>query len=158
MMRTIDAMIVVNILMAPIFLGSVFLLTELPIFYNIKLLTLQLAYLSMPSGLVFGLIAGIWYTKEQLKILEKNNEFKRNGFNKINIVILTGFAVFLFLFFIIIYFELQQLVGPGLFIFVVSGTFSLAIVRIILINSWQKKQRSIIMQDSKKFYTIPYPP
>jgi hypothetical protein len=63
LMRTFDVMLIGTVLISLLFLGSVFLLIDIPIFNRVDPLTLELAYLGLCLGLVFGLFSGVWYTK-----------------------------------------------------------------------------------------------
>jgi hypothetical protein len=160
-MRTFDAMLVAIALITPFFLGSVFLLIDIPIFNRVNSLSLELAYLGLGLGLAFGLFAGGWYTEEQLRILTINREFKGLGSKKINVAVLVGLAVFLVFSFFILYFKTSALsyaLANGLILFVPSATFTLGIIRIVLVNSWEKREKKIVMQEWNKFYFIPYPP
>ena len=156
-MRTFDAMLVATALITPLFLGSIFLLIDIPIFNRVNQLSLQLAYLGLFLGLVFGLFAGRWYTKTQLRILAIKNEFKGLGSKKINIAVLIGLTIFLVFSFSVLYFRLDAL-AISLILFVFSATFDLAITRIVLVHFWEKREEKIIMQEWNKFYAIPYPP
>ncbi len=160
-MRTFEAMLVATALITPLFLGSIFLLIDIPIFNRVNPLSLQLAYLGLCLGLVFGVFAEKWYTNEQLKILAINHEFKGLGSKKINIAVFGGFTIFLVFSFFILYFKTSALsfaLGNSLVLFVLSGTFIGGITRIVLINSWEKREKQIVMQEWNKFYVIPHPP
>ena len=159
-MRTFDSMLIAIILTTPLFLGSVFLLVDVPIFNSVSSFSLASAYLGLCLGLVFGLFAGRWYTMEQLNILAVNHEFKGLGSKKINVAFFGGFAVFLVFSFFILYFKTSALsfaLANSLVLFVISATFTLGITRIVLVNSWEKHEKKIVMQQWNKFYTLPHP-
>jgi hypothetical protein len=162
-MRTFDSMLIALGLITPIFLGSVLLLIDIPIFNRVNPLSLELAYLGLGLGLTFGLIAGRWYTKEQLKFLTINHEFKGLGSKKINVAVVVGLAIFLVFSFFIFYFKTSALsyaLANSVILFVPLATFTLCIIRIVMINSWEKHEKKVVMQEwnKNKFYYIPYPP
>lgn len=156
-MRTFDAMLSSVLIITPIFLVSVFLLIDIPIFNRVNQLSLELAYLGLFLGLVFGLFAGRWYTKTQLRILAINNEFKGLGSKKIGTAVFVGLTMFLVFSFSVLYFRLDAL-AISLILFVFSATFALGITRIVLVHFWEKREEKIIMQEWNKFYAIAYPP
>ena len=149
------------LLITPIFLGSVLLLIDLPIFNPVTPFSLTIAYLGLCLGLVFGLFSIRWYTKEQLKILEKNYEFKDAGSKKLNVAVYGGTAIFVVFSFFLLYFKTSIFAQPlanGLILFVISATFIASIIRMRLIKSWEKQEEKIVMMEWRKFYVIPYPP
>ena len=157
-MRTIDSMMVAILLITPIFLGSIFLLVDIPIWNRISPVTLEFAYAGLGLGLIFGVCAGGWYTKAQLRILAKNYEFKGLGLSKKTIAsILVATGVFAAFSLLVIYYHLGNLAN-SIFLFGVSATFTLCITRIAMVNSWQKREEKIVIQEKNKFYVIPYPP
>jgi hypothetical protein len=155
--KTVEANLIALGLITPFFLGSVFLLIDIPFFNNVNPFFLTFAVLGLILGLVFGLFAGRWYTKTQLKILEKSNGFKGVGSIKITITLFVGTAIFLICAFLIYFFEMS-LLTPSLALFVISGTFTFIISRIYLVNMWEKREEKIMMQGYNRFYAIPYPP
>jgi hypothetical protein len=152
--RAFDATLAGIILITPLFLGSVLLLIDIPIFNPINPFSLAVVVLGLCLGLVFGLFAGRWYTKEQLRILAINNEFKGLGSKKITVAVSAALAIFLAISFFVQYFKATAL-GGSLIFFVVSATFTLFIIRMILITSWEKHEGKIIMMEWHKFYVIP---
>jgi hypothetical protein len=156
-MRTFEVMLLGTIMITLIFLGSLLLLIDLPIFNRIDPLTLDLAYLGLGLGLAFGFFVGVWYTEEQLKILAIKNEFKGLGSKKITAAVYTALAIFVTFSFFMLYFNAITLFS-GYILFIISGTFAIYLVRIFMVNSWEKHEKKIVMQENKKFYVIPYPP
>lgn len=152
--RAFDSMLVGLILISLIFVGSVVLLIDIPIFNPVSQFSLIMAVLGLFSGLAFGLFAGRWYTKEQLRILAVSSEFKGIGSRKILVAILSGMAIFLVFSFYILYFKVAVL-GVSLTYFVVSATFAMYIVRMSLISLWEKHKGKTIFMDWKKIYAHP---
>jgi hypothetical protein len=103
--RALDSMLAGLILISLIFAGSVILLIDIPIFNFVSQLSIVIAILGLCLGLSFGLFAGRWYTKEQLRILAKCDEFKGIGSRKIAVALLSGMTIFLVYSFYIIYFK-----------------------------------------------------
>ncbi len=155
--RTLNANFYALILITPIFLGSLLLLIDIPIFNYVSPLSLFLAVFGLCVGLVFGIATGLWYTGEQLRILSVNNEFKGIGSKKIRVAIAFGFAIFLGFSFFTLYFDVR-FVMPSFILFVISATFALPIARLIMVRSWEKKEMKIVMQEWNKFFVIPNPP
>ena len=63
--------------------------------------------------------------------------------------------------FFIVYFRTSALsfaLANSFILFVFSATFTFCIIRFVLINSWEKREKKIVMQEWNKFYVIPYPP
>ena len=161
MMKASESALIGIILTAPIFFGSVFLLIDLPIFNPVNSTSLAIAYLGLCLGLVFGLFAMRWYTKEQLEILRKNNEFKGAGSKKLNVGAYSGTAIFVVFSFFLLYFRTSVLahdLAIGLILFVFSAVFFGIIIRMRLIISWERQEEKIVMMDKRKFFVIPYPP
>jgi hypothetical protein len=156
-MRTFEAMLGVTVLITLIFLGSVFLLIDIPIFNPVDPLSLELAYSGLCLGLISGFFVGVWYTKEQLKILAIKNAFKGIGSKKIAVVIYTGLAILVAFSFSMLYFDVA-LLRSSYVLFVISGTFALCVVRLVLVSFWEKREKKIVMQDWNRFYILPYPP
>jgi hypothetical protein len=155
--RVFDATLVGLIFSTLLFLGSVFLLIDIPIFNPVNPFSLAIAYLGLCLGLVFGLFAGRWYTREQLKILTTNNEFRGLGSRKIRVIVFGGSSIFLLFELSIIYLKASALVN-SLALFIFSATFTMFVIRMILLISWEKHERKIVMAEWNKFYVIPYPP
>jgi len=156
--RAFDANLVSFILITPIFLVSVFLLIDIPIFNTVNPLSLAIAFLGLCLGLVFGLFAGRWYTMEQLRLLATNNEFKGLGSKKINNALIIGLAIFLVFFIFIFSFITNPLaiaLGNSLVLFTISATFTESVMRILLIKSWERHEEKIVMMEWNKFYVIP---
>lgn len=152
--RALDSMLGGLILISLIFVGSVILLIDIPIFNSVSQFSLVIAVLGLFLGLGFGLFAGRWYTKEQLRILEISNEFRGIGSRKIVIALLSGMTIFLVFSFYVLYFKVAIL-GVGLTFFVISATFAMYIMRMKLISSWEKHERKIIFTDWKRIYALP---
>jgi hypothetical protein len=155
--RALDSMLVGLILISLIFVGSVILLIDIPIFNSVSQLSIVLAVLGLCLGLTFGLFAGRWYTKEQLRILAISNEFKGLGSRKILVALLSGMTLFLIFSSYVLYFKVTAL-AISLIYFVISATFTMYIARIKLISSWEKKEEKIIFADWKRIYALPNPP
>jgi hypothetical protein len=153
-----DASLVGFILITPIFLGSIFLLIDIPIFNPVNPLSIVAAALGLCLGLVFGLFAGRWYTNEQLRILIIDNEFKGLGSKKLNVAVFAGLAIFLIYSFFTLIFDIIFL-GNSLVLFVVSATFTGFLARMVLIKSWERREERIVLMEWNKFYVIPkHPP
>jgi hypothetical protein len=58
--RAFDASLVGIILITPLFLGSIFLLIDIPIFNPINPISVVAAVFGLCLGLVFGIFAGRW--------------------------------------------------------------------------------------------------
>jgi hypothetical protein len=137
------------------------LLIDIPIFNPVTPLTLAIAVLGLCMGLFFGLFAERWYTKEQLRILAINHEFKGLGSKKINDAFFVGLAIFLVFFIFILFFITNPLaiaLGNSLVLFTISATFTGSVMRMFLIKSWERQEEKIIIMEWNKFYVIPYPP
>lgn len=154
--RAFDSMLAGFALISLIFVGSVILLIDIPIFNPVSQFSLVIAVLGLCLGLAFGLFAGRWYTKEQLRILAVRNEFKGLGSKKIVVALLSGMTIFLVFSFYIVYFK-NSVLGVSLTYFVVSSTFTMYIARMKLISSWEKREAKIIFSDWKRFYALPKP-
>ena len=107
--------------------------------------------------LSFGLFAGRWYTKEQLRILTINNEVKGLGSRNILVALLSGMTVFLIFSFYVLYFK-QAALAISLIYFVISATFTMYLARMKLIRSWEKQEEKIIFADWNRIYALPWPP
>jgi hypothetical protein len=152
--RAFDLMLAGLILVSLLFVGSVILLIDIPIFNPVSQFSLVMAVLGLFIGLVFGLFAGRWYTREQLGILAIGNEVKGLGSRKTVIALLSGLTLFLVFSFYILYFKVAVL-GVSLTYFVISATFAMYIIRMRLIRSWEKHKGKIIFTDWKRIYAIP---
>ena len=155
--RAFDASLVGIILITPIFLGSIFLLIDIPIFNPVNQLSIVAAVLGLGLGLVFGLFAGRWYTREQLRILIVNNEFRGLGSKKLNVAVFAGLAIFLFYSFFTLVFDIIVL-GNALVLFVISAIFIGFLARMLLIKSWERREERIVLMEWNKFYVIPQHP
>ena len=155
--RAFDSMLIGFALISLIFIGSIILLIDIPIFNTVSQFSLIIAVLGLSLGLAFGLFAGRWYTKEQLRLLAINSEIKGLGSRKILIALLSGMTVFLIFSSYVLYFKVAVL-GVSLTYFVISATFTMYIARMKLIGLWEKQERKIIFTDWKRIYTLPNPP
>ncbi len=152
--RAFDSMLAGFILISLIFVGSVILLIDIPIFNSVSQFSLVIVVLGLFLGFGFGLFAGRWFTVEQLRMLALSNEFKGLGSRKIVIALLSGMTVFLVFSFYVLYFKVAVL-GVSLTYFVVSATFAMYIVRMRLISSWEKHEGKIVFMDWKRIYALP---
>jgi len=100
------------------------------------------------------LFAGNWYTKQQLSILSEKIEFRGLGSKRLYYALFSGLTIFLvYSFFVIFYNEIAF--AEGLITFVISATFALYVIRLIVVYSWEKRVRKIMMMEWNKFYAIP---
>lgn|SRR5208283_1539103 len=153
-MRVIDATLIGLALISLIFVGMVFLIVDIPIFNSINPVSIEIADLGMFLGLAFGLFAGNWYTKQQLSILSEKIEFRGLGSKRLYYALFSGLTIFLvYSFFVIFYNEIAF--AEGLITFVISATFALYVIRLIVVYSWEKRVRKIMMMEWNKFYAIP---
>ena len=148
-----DATIIGLVLISLIFSGMVFLLVDIPIFNSVNPFSLETAILGVLLGLTFGLVVGHWYTKLQLKILFEKNEFKGLGLRSVYYAVFSGLSVFLICSFFVFYYR-SVVLGNSLITFVISATFTAYIMRLILVSSWEKNTRKIVMMSLDRFYTI----
>jgi hypothetical protein len=150
--RVFDATLIGLILMAFIFLGSVALLIDIPIFNYVEPTLIYGCYIGLLLGLALGYFAGKSYTKKQLELLDKNNEFRGGvGSTKLEatmLLVLTGFVLLCFLG---VYLDLQAL-GYGLILFAISGTFALFVGRFFKVKDWEGNTGKIVMMTKKRFY------
>jgi hypothetical protein len=152
--KAFDSMLAGLVLISLIFVGSVALLIDIPIFNSVNQFFLAIVVLGLFLGLGFGFFAGKWYTLEQLRILALNNEFKGIGSKKILFALISGMTVFLVFSSYVLYFKVIIL-GVSLTYFVVSATFSMYLVRMKMISSWEKHEGKTIFTNWKKIYALP---
>ncbi|MGD6807038.1 MAG: hypothetical protein ACQCN4_08780 [Candidatus Bathyarchaeia archaeon] len=158
-MRAFDATLAGLILISLIYLGTVFLIIDIPIFSYVNPVSLTVVVIAMFIGLAFGLFAGRWYTKEQLNLLNQKNEFQGLGTKRIYYAMFSGLAIFLAFAFFTMYYGLMDLAN-SLVVFTISALFTLFIIRIILISFWEKKNRKIILFSfgwNNRVFAIPNP-
>jgi hypothetical protein len=153
-MRVIDATLIGLALISLIFVGMVFLIVDIPIFNSINPVSIEIADLGMFLGLAFGLLAGNWYTKQQLSILSEKIEFRGLGSKRLYYALFSGLAIFLIYSFFVIFYN-KIAFAEGLITFVISATFALYVIRLIVVYSWEKRVRKIMMMEWNKFYSIP---
>jgi hypothetical protein len=152
--RAVDSTIIGLVLIGLVYLGTVFLIIDIPIFNYVSPVSLAVVILAMFFGLAFGLFAGSWFTKEQLKLLIDKNEFRGLGSKQIYYALFLGLAVISACAFFAIYYRLLDL-GNSMVVFTISATFTLFLSRLALIKSWEKKNRKTVMMDRNRIYTIP---
>jgi|WetSurMetagenome_2_1015567.scaffolds.fasta_scaffold534867_1 hypothetical protein len=149
--RVFDATLIGLILMTFIFLGSVALLLDIPIFNYVEPTILYGCYISLLLGLALGYFTGKSYTKKQLDLLDKNNEFRGVGSTKLEATTLLALTGFLLLCFLGVYLDLRAL-GYGLIVFAISGTFTLCVARFFQVRTWEGNTGKIVMMTKKRFY------
>ncbi len=152
--RLFDATLIGLILISLLFLGMAFLLIDIPIFNAINPFLIQMSVLGMFLGLIFGLIVGYWYTKQQLGILAEKIEFKGLGLRKMYYALFLGFAIFLVYSFFVFYYH-SVVLGDSLITFVISAIFTAYVIRLILVSSWEKRAKKTIIMAPNKLYTVP---
>lgn len=153
-MRAFDSALIAVLLITPIFLGSVFLLVDIPIFNPVSPFTLAIAVSGLCLGLLFGLFAGRWFTVEQFRVLAAKGAFKGLGSRRINVAVVAGLAVFLACSFLIVYFKATAWAN-FLVLFVISATFILSLTRLAMISSWERRERKMIMMEKNKVFAVP---
>ncbi|MCW3996291.1 MAG: hypothetical protein NWE98_09140 [Candidatus Bathyarchaeota archaeon] len=152
--RAFDSTLVALILSGSIFSGVVFLIIDIPIFNPVNSTSLAIVVLALLLGLAFGVFAGNLYTKDQLKILSEKNEFRGLGSKRTYYALFSGFAVFLIWAFFAIYYKLPDL-GNSLVVFTISATFTMCLGRLILISSWEKHNKKIVLMEwNNRVYAI----
>lgn len=149
--RVFDATFVGLILIALIFLGSVVLLIDIPIFNYVEPILIYGCYFGLLLGLLLGYFAGKSYTKKQLDLLDKNSEFRGFGSNKLEAITLLVLTVFILLLFLGVYLDSQAL-GSGSILFAISGTLSFFAARFIQVRAWEHNNGEIVMMTRKRFY------
>ena len=149
--RVLDGTLVGLILIALIFLGSVALLIDIPIFNYVEPILIYGSYVGLLLGLVLGYFAGKSYTKKQLELFDKNNEFRGVGSNKLEALMLLVLTVYFLLCFLSVYLDSHAL-GSGLVLFAISGTFALFAARFIQVRAWEHNNGKIVMMTRKRFY------
>lgn len=151
--RVFEATIIGLILISLIFVGMVFLIVDIPIFNYVNPFLLETAILGLFLGLAFGLVAGNWYTKLQLRILSERNEFNGLGLSRMYYAVFVGLAIFLVCSFFVFYYR-SVILGDSLVTFVISATFTAYIIRLVLVSSWEKSTRKTIIMGRNKLYTV----
>jgi hypothetical protein len=101
--RMFDASFVGLLLMTTFLLGSVALLIYIPFFIYVEPIVIYGCYFGLLLGLVIGYFAGKSYTRRQLELLERKNEFRGFGSTKLEVTILWGLTVFVLLGFLGVY-------------------------------------------------------
>ena len=149
--RVLDATLAGLILMGLIFLGSVALLIDIPIFNYVEPILIYGSYFSLLVGLVFGYLAGKSYTKKQLELLDKNGEFRGVGSTKLEVISLLALTVFVLLCFLGVYLDLQA-AASGLILFAISGTFALFVSRFFQVRAWEHNTGKTVLMTNKRFY------
>jgi hypothetical protein len=149
--RLFDASFVGLLLMTIFLLGSVALLIYIPFFIYVEPIVIYGCYFGLLLGLVIGYLAGNSYTRSQLELLERKNEFRGFGSTKLEVTILWGLTVFVLVGFLGVYFDLQAL-GWGLILFVISGTFYLFVGRFFQVRAWEGNTGRIVWMTRKRFY------
>jgi len=150
--RVFDATIVGLALISLIFFGMIFLIIDIPIFNYVDPFLLEMTVLGLFLGLAFGLIAGQWYTKLQLRVLYEKTEFKGLGNKKAYYAMFSGLAIFLVYSFFVFYYK-SAILGNSLVAFVVSATFTLCIIRLVIVYSWEKSTGKVVMMETNRFST-----
>jgi len=151
--RVFDATIVGLALISLIFFGMIFLIIDIPIFNYVDPFLLEMTVLSLFLGLAFGLIAGQWYTKLQLRVLYEKTEFRGLGSKKAYYALFSGLAIFLVYSFFVFYYK-SAILGNSLVAFVVSATFTVYIIRLVLVHSWEKNTGKVVMMETTRFCTV----
>ncbi len=151
--RVLDATIIGLILISLIFMGRVFLIIDIPIFNYVDPYLLEMTILGLFLGLAFGLVAGYWYTKLQLRVLSEKTEVKGLGDKKAYYALFSGLAVFLIYSFFVFYYR-SAILGNSLFTFVISATFTAYIIRLVLVSSWEKRTKNVVMMGRNNFYIL----
>jgi hypothetical protein len=149
--RVLDSTLIGLILMALIFLGSVALLIDIPVFNYVEPIVIYGCYLGLLLGLALGYFTGKSYTKKQLELLDRSNEFRGVGSAKLEVIVLFVLKGFVLLCFLGVYLDLQAL-GFGLILFAISGTFALLVGRFFQVRDWEGNTGKIVMMTNKRFY------
>jgi hypothetical protein len=149
--KLFDASFVGLLLMTIFLLGSVALLIYIPFFIYVEPIVIYGCYFGLLLGLVIGYLVGKSYTRSQLELLERKNEFRGFGSTKLEVTILLGLTVFVLLGFLAVYLDLKAL-GWGLILFVISGTFTLFVGRFFQVRAWEGNTGKIVWMTRKRFY------
>jgi hypothetical protein len=149
--RMFDASFIGLLVMTIFLLGSVALLIHIPFFIYVEPIVIYGCYFGLLLGLVIGYLAGKSYTRSQLELLERKNEFRGFGSSKLEVTILWGLTVFVLLGFLVVYLDLKAL-GWGLILFIISGTFALFVGRFFQVRAWQGNTGKIVWTTRKRFY------
>jgi hypothetical protein len=149
--RMFDASLVGLLLMTTFLLGSVALLIYIPFFIYVEPIVIYGCYFGLLLGLVIGYFAGKSFTRRQLELLERKNEFRGFGSTKLEVTIIWGLTVFVLLGFLGVYLDLQAL-GYVLILFAISGTFALFVGRFLQVRAWEGNTGKIVWMTRKRFY------
>lgn len=149
--RVFDATLTGLILIFIIFSGMVFLIIDIPIFNYVDPFLLEMTVLALLLGLFFGLVSGYWYTRLQLRVLSDKTEFKGLGSKKAYYAFFSGLAIFLVYSFFVFYYR-SAILGNSLAAFVISATFMFFIIRLVLVYSWERSTRKVVMMERNRFY------
>jgi len=151
MTRVADMTLVGLILISVLFFGCLILLFLIATFNFVNLFSLVIVGFSILFGLAFGLFAGRWFTKDQLKSLTRKGEWLGADSKKFLIATIVGLFVFLLVSFFVLYFNSSVFAGSEV-LFTISATFTLYVERMILIGSWERQTKRTIMADWRAFF------
>lgn len=151
MTRVADMTLVGLILISLLFFGSIILIALVVTFNFVNAFSLVIVSFSILFGLAFGLFAGRWFTKDQLKSLTMKGEWLGADSNRFFHALIGSLLVFLPLSFLVLYFNSSVFAG-GEVLFVISATFSMYVERMILIIAWERRTKKNIMADWKVFF------
>jgi hypothetical protein len=111
------------------------------------------------SGIVAGLLVGVWSTQRQLNSLTGKSETGRNipATTKVSLVI-GGFTVFIALFFVAV---LTIGLPSTAYVEVFNSFFCAGLIfclsRIFLLLAWEKNHNLRLYQKGSRFYAVPKP-
>ncbi len=143
------------ILISLSFLGSIALLYQIATLNYVNPFSLIIVGVSTVFGLAFGLFAGRWFTKDQLKSLTTKGEWLGQESKEFLFATVAGLLGFLFVSFFGILFIASSFRGffaVGEFFFVISATFTFYVERLILIDFWEKNTERTIWADWNNFF------
>ena len=149
--RVADLTLVGLILISLFFFGSLILIDLVVTFNFVNLFSLVMVGFSILFGLAFGLFAGRWFTKDQLKSLTIKGEWLGADSKKFLYATIVGLFVFLLASFFILYFNSSVFAGSEV-LFTISATFATSVERMILISSWERQTKITIMADWRAFF------
>lgn len=149
--RVADMTFVGLILISLFFFGSLILIGLVVTFNFVNLVSLVMVGFSILFGLAFGLFAGRWFTKDQLKSLTIKGEWLGADSKKFLYATIVGLFVFLIVSFFILYFNSSVFAGSEV-LFTISATFAMYVERMILVSSWERQTKRTIMADWRAFF------
>jgi len=143
--------VIILLLTAFLFFGAVTVLSLVVTFNPVNPSSVHTIIFFIVFGLGSGVIAGVWVTNGELRVLNKRGEFKMMSNLSVVYASVIGLPVFFLVTFSFVILGRAFVFGEVFFL--LAGLFSCSLSRLILLVRWETRNKKVVMVQHGTFFS-----